>query len=153
MTVPSQSTYDTFDLCQMYNKGYKIPCTHCENSCEKETTRTLRNDNPNYKSGACVSYVIPFCSRECHNAFIENCRASAPYQLGTDKEGGDVVFSFDENADLDGFWTMFSIIPEDGGWIIYQCTDEGECILDERYRLIWRLVEHSLFQKTVRAYN
>ena len=150
MTVPSQSTYDTYDLCR--HSG-TIQCSHCENSCKDKTMMTLQNDNPIYKQGASVCYVIPFCSFECRNAFIENCRASAPYQLGTDKEGGDVVFSFDENADLDGFWTMFSIIPEDGGWIIYQCTDEGECILDERDCLIWRLVEHSLFQKTVRAYN
>lgn len=148
--IPSHDTYDTFDL----RRKSKIPCTCCNKSCKKETMETLRNDNPNYKPGASVSYVIPFCSHECHNVFKIACHTSAPYQLGTDKEGGDVVFSFDdENADLGGFWTMFSLIPEKGGWIIYQCNDKGECILDERERLIWRLVDHSLFQKAVRAYN
>ncbi len=96
----------------------------------------------------------------------------APYSLGSEKEGGEVVFSFDADADMDvgngagagagvgaekelyyGFWTMLSLIPEDGRWVICKCTDTGKIIMDERGRPIWRLVEHSLFQKSCPVYN
>ena len=52
-----------------------------------------------------------------------------------------------------GFWTMGSLIPEDGRWVICKCTDTGKIIMDERGRPIWRLVEHSLFQKSCPVYN
>jgi len=98
-----------------------------------------------------VTYCIPFCSSKCKGEFIERCRKSAPFPIGTEE-----IFTFHEKTDdpkLQGFWRMFSIIPEDGGWIVFKCNDEGNTQLSSDGDMIWELVPHALLQKAVRVYN
>jgi hypothetical protein len=76
---------------------------------------------------------------------------SAPFQIGPNE-----VFSFHEKTDdvsLQGLWSMYSIIPEEGGWIVFQCDDDGNALLLYDGSVNWRLVPHALLQQAIRVYN
>jgi hypothetical protein len=178
-SVPDIKTWDAFDLRQDLEKRHRVPCSNCGENCLHGSTIGVNNPNPCHPPGENATYVIPVCSRECKEKLVKTCVDVAPYPLGSEK-GGEVVFSFDTDADVYvgngadvgagagvgagvgvgaekelyyGFWTMGSLIPEDGRWVICKCTDTGKIITDERGRPIWRLVEHSLFQKSCPVYN
>jgi hypothetical protein len=149
--VPNTITLDTFDINQALISGSTVPCSHCNKSCQKDTMYSLRNSNPTHKAGASVAYVIPFCTSICRKSYISKCIDTAPFQVGI-----DIVFCFSvgSGGPDDGYWTMFSTIPEDGRWVICQCTDEGVLLLDERERPIWMLIDDALLrQEAVRVYN
>ena len=178
--VPDIQTWDALDLRRALENGHIVPCSNCGKNCLHGSTIGVNNPNPCHPPGENVTYVFPVCSRECKEELVKTCFNVAPYSLGSEKEGGEVVFSFDTDADVGngadvgagvgagagvgvgvgaekelyyGFWTMMSLIPEDGRWVICKCTDTGKIIMDERGRPIWRLVEHSLFQKSCPVYN
>ncbi len=143
---PTHNTVDTYDA----RRGQTIPCSQCGNGCTN-LTHSLSNWNPTYPEGSNVTYCIPFCSSQCKKKFIQRCRDSAPFPIGPDE-----IFTFHEKTDdpkLQGCWRMFSIIPEDGGWIVFKCDDEGNTRLPSDGDMIWELVPHALLQKAVRVYN
>lgn len=141
-------TWDTFDINQALINGSIVPCSHCNKSCQKKTMCSLQNSNPTHKAGASVAYAIPFCTSICQKSYIDKCIDTAPFQLG-------IVFCFSAGSGepYDGYWTMFSTIPEDGRWVICQCTDEGVLLLDESERPIWMLIDDALLQEAVCFYN
>jgi hypothetical protein len=146
--IPEPPTFDAFDLYAMLRRGEPVPCTHCADPCLIKPC-IMENNNPCHPPGASVSYGIPFCGSECRKNFIHRCIRSTPFPV--DK---DVVFRFSAGSDgpEDGFWTMFSLIPEGGKWVICQCTDEGELLLDDRERPIWMLVSDTVLRGAVRVY-
>jgi hypothetical protein len=48
---------------------------------------------------------------------------------------------------------VFSIIPENGDWFIFQCDDEGNALLSSDGDVIWELVHSALLQQAIRVYN
>ena len=146
---PKFVTFDTYDLYAMLRRGEPVPCSQCAEPCPIKPC-IMENNNPCYLPGASVSYGNPFCCLECKKNFIHRCKCSAPF--GVDK---NVVFGFDlgSGGPEDGWWTMFSIIPEGGKWVICQCTDEGELLLDEKNRPIWTLVSDTVLRGASRVYN
>jgi hypothetical protein len=142
-------THDTFDLYAILRRGEPVPCTHCAELCLNKPC-IMENKNPCHPPGASVSYGIPFCCSECRKNFIHRCKKTTPFPV--DK---DVVFGFHlgSGGPEIGWWTMFSIIPEGGKWVICQCTDEGVLLLDEQDRLIWTLVSDAVLRRAIRVYN
>jgi hypothetical protein len=147
--IPEPPTFDLFDLYAILRRNETVPCTHCADPC-LNTHNMIKNNNPCHPPGASVSYGIPFCGPKCRSTFIRECRETTPFPV--DK---DVVFGFDlgSGGPEDGWWTMFSIIPEGGKWVICQCTDEGELLLDEKNRPIWMLVSNTALRGASRVYN
>lgn len=149
-TPPPHNTIDTYDACSLLRNGASILCSQCGNGCTN-LTHCLPNRNPTYPEGSNVTYCIPFCSPKCKTEFVQRCRASAPFSIGPEE-----IFTFHEKTDdskLQGCWKMFSIIPENGGWIVFKCDDEGNTRLSSDGDMIWELVPHTLLQKAVRVYN
>ena len=148
--TPNTQTYDAFDLHIALQKGGNVPCSHCNSTCEESIMHTLRNPTPCHPEGTNAINVIPFCGRTCRSTFIKECRETAPFPINK-----DVVFGFlaGSGGPEDGWWTMFSIIPEGGKWVICQCTDEGELLLDEKNRPIWTLVSNTALRGASRVYN
>lgn len=149
--TPKTHTYDTFDLHIALQKESNVLCSNCFSICTKSVMHTLRNPNPCHPEGTNATYAIPFCGPKCRSTFIKKCRETAPFPINK-----DVVFGFPARSGgpEDGFWTMFSVIPKGGKWIICQCTDEGVLLLDDRERPIWMLIEDALLrEKAVRVYN
>ena len=142
-------TFDTFDLNAQLQRGETVPCSHCAELCLNKPC-IMENNNPCHPPGASVSYGIPFCGSECRKNFIHRCKETTPFPV--DK---DVVFGFDlgSGGPEIGWWTMFSIIPEGGKWVICQCTDEGELLLDKKDRPIWTLVSDTVLRGASRVYN
>jgi len=147
--VPKPITVDTFDLHNMFRRGESVPCSQCAKHCLNSHSM-IENRNPCHPQGSNVTNAIPFCGPKCKSTFIEECRETTPFPV--DK---DVVFGFDlgSGGPEDGWWTMFSIIPEGGKWVICQCTDEGELLLDEKNRPIWMLVSNTALRGASRVYN
>ena len=146
---PTFDTHDTFDLHKQLQRGETVPCTHCAEPCINKPC-IMENNNPCHPPGASVSYCIPFCCSKCQKYFIHRCKETTPFPV--DK---DVVFGFhsESGGPERGWWTMFSIIPEGGKWVICQCTDEGELLLDEKDRPIWTLVSDAVLRRAIRVYN
>jgi hypothetical protein len=146
---PTFDTHDTFDLCAMLRQGRLVPCTHCAKPCLKPCI--MENNNPCHPEGTNTVYAIPFCGPKCRSTFIKECKETSPFPV--DK---NVVFGFHSGSGGPerGWWTMFSIIPEGGNWVICQCTDEGVLLLDEKDRPIWTLIADALLrEKAVQVYN
>jgi hypothetical protein len=149
LQIPIPPTHDTFDLHKQLQRGETVPCTHCANPCPIKLC-IMENNNPCHPPGASVSYCIPFCCSKCQKYFIHRCKETTPFPV--DK---DFVFGFhsDSGGPERDWWTMFSIIPEGGKWVICQCTDEGELLLDEKDRPIWTLVSDAVLRRAIRVYN
>ena len=147
--VPSHYTVDTLDLSSSLKRGTPIHCSNCGEACTSKNMRTTENRNLYYRQGSCVTYVIVHCSGKCRQQFFEQCNAALPFEIG------DIIFAFDQNKDgsPEGYWKMYSNIPEDGGWIIYKSTDEGHSILDEKDRPIWMHIKDSTLRQACRVYN
>lgn len=147
---PIFDTFDTFDVHTMIRRGEPVLCSQCAKPCLNSHSM-IENHNPCHPQGSNVTNAIPFCGPKCRSTFIKECRETAPFPINK-----DVVFGFPAGSGgpEDGFWTMFSLIPEGGKWIICQCTDEGVLLLDDRERPIWMLIEDALLrEKAVRVYN
>jgi hypothetical protein len=48
---------------------------------------------------------------------------------------------------------VFSIIPENGDWFIFQCDDYGKALLSPEGDMKMELVPHALLQQAGRVYN
>jgi hypothetical protein len=76
---------------------------------------------------------------------------SAPFQIDP-----DVVFYFHDQADdtkFGGYWSMSSIIPENGDWFIFKCDVDGKALLSPEGDMKMELVPHVLLQQAGRVYN
>lgn len=148
--VPSQRTFDTWDLNRDLGNGTPIHCSQCGEACTSKKMYTTENCNPCHPPGSCVTYVIVFCSGQCKQRFFVQCNAALPFGIAR-----DIIFTFDQDKDgsPEGYWKMYSNIPEDGGWIIFNSTDEGHTILDERERPIWMHIKDSTLRQACRVYN
>jgi hypothetical protein len=137
----------------MLTSGQHVPCSNCGQGCHYGSTIGVRDTNPTNPDCSNVTHVYTVCSSKCKIEFEKRCAASAPYPLGSKGHDNCFIISFDAGTGLEfDFWTMWSHIPENGGWVICKCTDAGEIILDEKGSIIWRLVDHSLFQKSCPVY-
>lgn len=148
--IPSQRTFDTWDLNRYSEDGTPIHCSDCGNGCTLKGRRIIENRNLNHRQGSCVTYVIVFCSTQCQQHFFKKCNAALPFGIAC-----DIIIAFDPEKDggPEGYWKMYSNIPEDDGWIIYKSTSEGHSILDERDRPIWMHIKDSTLRQACRVYN
>lgn len=145
--VPSQRTYDTWDLNRDKENGTPIHCSQCGEACTSKKMYTTENGNPCH-TGSSVKYVIVFCSGQCHQLFFEQCNDALPFRIAR-----NIIFTFNQNKDggPEGYWRTYSNIPEDGGWIIFKSTDEGHTILDEKDRPIWMRIDDSTLRQACRV--
>ncbi len=148
--VPSQCTYDTWDLNMNLKNGTPIHCSHCGEACTSKKMYTTENCNPCHPPGSCVVYVFVHCSEQCQQRFFKQCNAALPFGIAP-----DIIFAFNPEKDggPEGYWKMYSNIPEDGGWIIYNSTDEGHSILDDKGRPVWMRIDDSTLRQACRVYN
>lgn len=147
LIVPSHCTVDTWDLNRDLGNGTPVNCSHCGKACTSKEMRATENRNLNHRQGSCVIYVIVHCSGQCQKDFFKQCNAALPFGIEC-----DIIFAFDPEKDggPEGYWKMYSNVPEDGGWIIYKSTDEGHSILDDKGRPIWMRIDDSTLRQACR---